>query len=598
MFNDYTVKKAVPRLVIAAILVNLSWVACQAAISTTNILGDGIGDLIRTLAIPGATGADFPTFSNMGGGTAAFSWVALIAGGGAGVIALFTGGVFAALGAILAALAALVLGFLVLMFRRFFIVTLVILSPLALVCWAIPGMEKWAKRWWDLFIKLLLMFPFVMAMFAVADVLAVVLKPTAGNFVGQLMLVFVRFAPFALMPLVFKVAGGAFGTLTGMVNDRGKGIFDRGKSWSKERAGTTKRAQIKSLHKQDQINDRKTDAIRMVAGGRRNWNGRRYNQEFTARGLASLEASDRKERSETALYGLEESMRNGTATDNQGIVQRTGSKSEQVAYLRDVAENHESADVRKAAKVGLAQRGATSELQQLQEQHVRRGPEGVTEWNDFMSENMDLVKAKSGGLAHTLSSTVSVAELPALNSRSLLGAKDELLATQSRASWDTLSQANTQRATQALISIQSNPDLRGSLDPQAPIGIAENGNLAQLNDTDLMALHGMVDSAALTIEPTDTSAVNRHATSTSNLQAEIAARGLSDSRVKQIISKVGEHEGINLYRFRYLWGTDEYVGVVAQDVLKSRPDAVRKSDSGYYFVDYKRLGITLRRFDK
>lgn len=336
MLSDYTVKKAVPKLVIAVILVNLSWVICQAAITTTNILGDGIGDLIRSVAIPDATNSDFPTFTNMSELGSNFEWQTLIGAGlVGGGIALFTGGVFAALGAIISALAALVLGFLVLMFRRFFIATLVILSPLALVCWAIPGLDKWAKRWWDLFIKLLLMFPFVMAMFGVSDVLAVVLKDTAGNFVGQLMLVFVRFAPFALMPLVFKIAGGAFGTLTGMVNDRGKGLFDRGKSWSKERAGQTNNALTKKAKKDYKLG-LKSDRQKGVAldqlktrSGLRGWADRRglNEQDLT---MLEAERQQHKFRRQSAEAKASDAVRSGHQLDAASDVETF-----KTAYLAD-----------------------------------------------------------------------------------------------------------------------------------------------------------------------------------------------------------------------------------------------------------------------
>ncbi len=526
MFSDYTVKKAVPKLLIAVILVNLSWVICQAAISTTNILGDGIADLITTVAIPKATPADFPTFSNMSNGAAVFTWSALIVGGGAAGIALFTGGVFAALGAIIAALAALLLGFIVLMFRQFFIAVLVMISPLALVCWAIPGMEKWAKRWWDLFFKLLLMFPFVMAMFGISDVLAVVLRPSADNFISQLMLVFVRFAPFALMPLVFKIAGGAFSTITGMVNDRGKGVFDRGKNWSKERAGNTKRAQIRDMEKQDKINQRKTEGIRMVTSGKRNWNGRQYKNQFTPRGLAALQSADRKERSETALFGLEESMRTGQARAPSGKKMPTGSKSQQNEYLYQVARDHEDKDVRKAARVALAQRGATDELYALQENSVSLGASGIQEHNEFVSENLDLVKSKSAGLAHTLSSSTTVATLPAANANAIVGTKEEVMASQSRSSWGHLAAASPERAAEIFDSVASNPDLRGSLDPQASIGIAGSANLTGLTDAQILSLSGALDTASRTVDPSNNEAVARLTAATTNIAGERAARGI------------------------------------------------------------------------
>lgn len=40
---------------------------------------------------------------------------------------------------------------------------------------------------------------------------------------------------------------------------------------------------------------------------------------------------------------------------------------------------------------------------------------------------------------------------------------------------------------------------------------------------------------------------------------------------------------------------DRYEGVMAQDVLKVRPDCVWRGPDGYLRVDYRRLGVPLRR---
>jgi hypothetical protein len=52
-----------------------------------------------------------------------------------------------------------------------------------------------------------------------------------------------------------------------------------------------------------------------------------------------------------------------------------------------------------------------------------------------------------------------------------------------------------------------------------------------------------------------------------------------------------------LYRFQYVWGGPDYVGVMAQDLLALRPDAVSLDESGYYRVNYDRLGFPLQTFE-
>ena len=70
----------------------------------------------------------------------------------------------------------------------------------------------------------------------------------------------------------------------------------------------------------------------------------------------------------------------------------------------------------------------------------------------------------------------------------------------------------------------------------------------------------------------------------------------SDERLKtDIRNLVTLENGINLYSFRYLWDEKLYVGVMAQDLLRRKRtrDPVSKTDSGYYQVNYKMLGLKM-----
>lgn len=72
----------------------------------------------------------------------------------------------------------------------------------------------------------------------------------------------------------------------------------------------------------------------------------------------------------------------------------------------------------------------------------------------------------------------------------------------------------------------------------------------------------------------------------------------SDRRLKRDIALLGSHDGVLLYRFKYLWSSQEYVGVMAQDILQSHPQAVTKSKAGYYRVDYSQLGFSMQTYDE
>ena len=64
----------------------------------------------------------------------------------------------------------------------------------------------------------------------------------------------------------------------------------------------------------------------------------------------------------------------------------------------------------------------------------------------------------------------------------------------------------------------------------------------------------------------------------------------SDERLKRDIVPLGIENGFNTYEFRYIWGTQKYKGVMAQEVMKTNPQAV-DSIFGVYMVDYDEIGV-------
>jgi outer membrane immunogenic protein len=75
------------------------------------------------------------------------------------------------------------------------------------------------------------------------------------------------------------------------------------------------------------------------------------------------------------------------------------------------------------------------------------------------------------------------------------------------------------------------------------------------------------------------------------MRAEVNVR-LSDARVKRDATLMARRsDGIGIYRYRYAWSTTEEVGVMAQEVMRIRPDAVLTGADGFLRVDYARLGM-------
>lgn len=66
--------------------------------------------------------------------------------------------------------------------------------------------------------------------------------------------------------------------------------------------------------------------------------------------------------------------------------------------------------------------------------------------------------------------------------------------------------------------------------------------------------------------------------------------GMSDKRLKRDITKIGVLGKFNLYKYRFLWSDDWEVGVMAQEVKKVMPEAVKRLSNGYYAVNYAMIG--------
>jgi len=74
---------------------------------------------------------------------------------------------------------------------------------------------------------------------------------------------------------------------------------------------------------------------------------------------------------------------------------------------------------------------------------------------------------------------------------------------------------------------------------------------------------------------------------------------VSDIRLKRDIVLVSRlHNGIGLYRYKYLWSDAVYVGVMAQEVARVVPEAVLTGPDGYLRVDYGRLGTRLQTWEE
>ena len=221
-----------PRLIISALAITLSWQLLQFFVKLTNDLGYGVRFLI------------YQPFSGLQnvingglGGNAATNFFAVGALASLGIFGLLS---FAATAAL-----AVFVAFLLLVIRQIVVIVLIIVAPIALVAYILPNTQNLYKLWWESLSKALLIFPIISAFIAAGRVFSLVaIQGTGGNpptAINQFVGFAAYFAPYLLLPAAFKLAGGTLGRLSGMVNDKGKGGFDRLKNFRK--STTAKRMQ-------------------------------------------------------------------------------------------------------------------------------------------------------------------------------------------------------------------------------------------------------------------------------------------------------------------------------------------------------------------
>lgn len=223
MLDAYTVRKAVPRILLAVIGVNLSIHLCVALVDITNIVGRGLMQLISAPFDFGKFNLDEGA-SNVGGllivlGSLVLGAVKLL-GAGAGSGGLLGVMLLLILGIMLIALSILF----TIAIRQTLIMLLILFSPIAIACMVLPGTEKYFKQWWDLFIKTLLVYPIIAALFAISGVMATLSfqsTDSTSNIAASFQVItglILIFLPLFMIPFAFKFSGGAIGSIISATN--------------------------------------------------------------------------------------------------------------------------------------------------------------------------------------------------------------------------------------------------------------------------------------------------------------------------------------------------------------------------------------------
>ncbi len=172
--DNYTIKKTLPKLIVAIILTQFSFLICSIAVDIGNLLGFGVPNLLFQ-AVQGV-----PNFANngsqVGGIPTALIAAIPMASGFAGFLPLFaTVGIIVIVVLFIVVFIGILTAFFWLMARYLIVYFLIFLTPLAFAAMVLPGTQKYFKMWAEDSVKVLLTFPIVTGMLAGSLVISQIL---------------------------------------------------------------------------------------------------------------------------------------------------------------------------------------------------------------------------------------------------------------------------------------------------------------------------------------------------------------------------------------------------------------------------------------
>lgn len=233
--NNYGIKKILPKLIVAAVLVNLSFIICSLAVDVSNIIGGGVRGLFTSIgeATVGTSGVSESVrlseiYASIGGGTLLTVGVAAIVWG--------PGAIWMLMATVLGAIVAVVIGLVTIAMRQAVVMLLIMISPLAVVAYMLPNTEKWFKMWKELLMRMLVFYPLFSLLFGASALAgwAIIASAKEDGFMvilGVAVQTFPLFFSWSLM----KMSGTVLGTINSKLTALASKPLAQNRAWAESR---------------------------------------------------------------------------------------------------------------------------------------------------------------------------------------------------------------------------------------------------------------------------------------------------------------------------------------------------------------------------
>ena len=270
--NNYGIKKILPKLIIAAILVNLSFLICLGLIDLSNIIGGvlrGLFSSIGEAALPATemvytASGDYTremklSYANMYSDLAGGASIA-IAGG---VIAFETGSIWMLIPVLLGALVSVITGLITIALRQAVVILLIMISPLAIMAYILPNTESLYKKWWALLKQMLVFYPMFSLLFGASNLAGYAIITSAKDGFGLLLGMAVQIFPLFYAWKMMKMSGTFLSTINAKLNGYMAGPLALNASWAMSRKQQTNAQSLQYgsspfAHLRRYLDDRKT----------------------------------------------------------------------------------------------------------------------------------------------------------------------------------------------------------------------------------------------------------------------------------------------------------------------------------------------------
>jgi len=275
----YVVQRMLPRLVIATIGIQFSFVLSALMVDIGNVLGAGIAELFNSINQEVISGIDDGTLKDslvpdgtLGQGVGAgIGYVLSLLG----IYLFVTTTAFTAFPIIIVSgLIGLFVALLILSLRQMAIVALIVTSPLSFLLAIFPGTQGIFKEWSDNLIKLILVYPLVVLLFSVSGLLSslALLGSTTETF-NQFLASLLPVATLFMVPYLFRFAGRIFRGAGGLIQGGGKslsqglmGDYNDPNSWKSQKRGNAWSSRLNRRGGQKSISRLTGKASRFIPG--------------------------------------------------------------------------------------------------------------------------------------------------------------------------------------------------------------------------------------------------------------------------------------------------------------------------------------------